>query len=66
MSWPTTNDPRTEFVTVRFTVAEAADLAWLQGRVNAKDRSATLRQCADRVIAAERKREAREKKSGGS
>lgn len=61
MAWPTTDDPRTEFVTVRFTASEAADLAWLQGRTNAKNRSAALRQCADRVIAAERKREAREK-----
>lgn len=56
MSWPTTNDPRTEFVTVRFTASEHADLLWLQGVLNKKDRSATLRHCADRVIAAERKR----------
>jgi hypothetical protein len=56
MSWPTTNDPRTEFVTVRFTKAEHADLLWLQGVLNTKDRSATLRNCADRVVAAERRR----------
>lgn len=63
MSWPTTNDPRTEFVTTRFTVSEASDLDWLIGRVGAKNRSAALRGAVDRVIAAERKREAREKKA---
>ena len=56
MSWPTTNDPRTEFVTVRFTKSEMADVLWLQGVTNAKDRSAAVRQCVDRVVAAERKR----------
>lgn len=56
MSWPTTNDPRTEFVTVRFTKSEMADVLWLQGHTNAKDRSAAVRQCVDRVVAAERKR----------
>lgn len=61
MAWPTTNDPRTEFVTVRFTVDEHNDLLWLQGRMNAKDRSASVRNCVDRVVAAERRREAREK-----
>lgn len=63
MSWPTTNDPRTEFVTVRFTASEAADIAWLQGTVNAKDRSAAVRQCVDRVIAVERKRAKKARKS---
>lgn len=61
MAWPTTNDPRTEFVTVRFTAAEAADLAWFTGRSNSKNRSAAVRQCVDRVIAAERKRDAKSK-----
>jgi len=56
MAWPTTNDPKTNFVTVRFTDDEMADLLWLQGRMNAKDRSAAVRQCVDRVNAAERKR----------
>lgn len=59
MAWPTTDDPRTEFVTVRFTASEAADLLWLQGRLNAKNRSAALRQCADRVIAHEKRAEKR-------
>lgn len=62
MSWPTTNDPRTEFVTVRFTASEAADIAWLIQRTNKKDRSSAVRECVDRVIAAERKRERKERK----
>lgn len=63
MSWPTTNDPRTEFVTVRFTVAEAADIDWLRGITNAKSRSAAVRGAVDRVVAAERKRAARTQKT---
>jgi len=62
MAWPTTTDPKTEFVTVRFTKSEAADIAWLIQHTNAKDRSAAVRQCVDRVIAAERRRA---KKAGG-
>ena len=61
MAWPTTDDPRSEFVTVRFTKAEAADIDWLRGRVNAKDRSKAVRGAVDRVVAAERRRKAREK-----
>lgn len=56
MSWPTTNDPRTEFVTMRFTVSEAADIDWLIGHMNAKSRSAAVRDCVDRVVAVEKKR----------
>lgn len=56
MGWPTTNDPRTEFVTVRFTVSEAADIDWLQGQTNAKNRSVAVRDCVDRVVAAEKRR----------
>lgn len=65
MAWPTTNDPRTEFVTVRFTVAEEADIRWLMAVVNAKDRSAAVRQCVDRVVAAERRRHKRAAHKGG-
>lgn len=63
MAWPTTNDPRTKFVTVRFTEDEAADIDWLIGHVNAKDRSAAVRQCVDRVIAAEKRRANKAKKT---
>lgn len=63
MAWPTTDDPRTEFVTVRFTRAEADDIDWLTGHVNAKNRSAAVRGAVDRVITAERRRAAKQKKS---
>lgn len=66
MAWPTTDDPRTKFVTVRFTEAEAADIDWLQGVVNAKDRSAAVRNAVDRVVAAERRREKRASHRGGA
>lgn len=61
MAWPTTDDPRTEFVTVRFTKDEAADIDWLKGITNAKSRSAAVRNAVDRVVAAERRREKRSK-----
>jgi len=61
MAWPTTDDPRTEFVTVRFTKDEEADIRWLMGVTNAKDRSAAVRQCVDRVVAAEKRAAARRK-----
>ena len=66
MSWPKTDDPRTEFVTVRLTASEAADVDWLQSHVNAKSRSAAVRDAVDRVIAAERKRAARTRPVHGS
>lgn len=62
MAWPTTSNPRTEFVTLRLTVDEAADLDWLKTQTSARDRSDTLRRAMTRVVAAERKRSARQKK----
>lgn len=59
MAWPTTDDPRTKFVTVRFTEDEAADIDWLIRQTNAKNRSEAVRQCVDRVVSAERKRSRR-------
>lgn len=64
MSWPTTNNPRTEFVTLRFTVDEAADIDWLIGQVNAKNRSAAVRGAVERVIAAERRRAKKTRPAG--
>lgn len=65
MSWPTTNDPRTEFVTLRLTVGEAADLdAYKASR--GLSRSAAVRECVDRVIAAEKRRAARSRKGSGT
>lgn len=61
MAWPTTDEPRTNFVTIRLTDAEAADVRWLMGQVNAKDRSAAVRQCVDRVVASEKRRAAKNK-----
>lgn len=61
MAWPTTDEPRTNFVTIRLTDAEAADVRWLMGQVNAKDRSAAVRQCVDRVVASEKHRAAKNK-----
>lgn len=58
MAWPTTSDPRTEFVTLRLTVNEAADLdAYAAAR--GLSRSAAVRDAVGRVIAADKKRAAR-------
>lgn len=66
MSWPTTDDPRTEFVTVRLTKSEAADVDWLKSRVNAPSRSAAVRDSLDKMIAVERRRAARTRGVHGS
>jgi len=66
MAWPTTDDPRTEFVTVRFTVAEAADIDWLIQETNAKNRSQAVRSAVDRVCAVERRRAAKTAHKGGA
>lgn len=62
MAWPTTDNPRTEFVTTRFTADEAADIDWLTAQTGAKNRSAALRSAVDRVVAAERRKAAKQKK----
>lgn len=56
MAWPTTNSPRTEFVTVRFTKDEAADIDWLVNQTGSRSRSQAVRDAVDRVVAAERRR----------
>lgn len=60
MAWPTTNDPRTEFVTLRLTKSEAADLD-AYAKAKRMKRSAAVRSCVDRVIAAEARRNAQQK-----
>lgn len=60
MSWPTTDDPKTEFVTIRLTVSEAADLD-LYAQTQGMKRSPAVRDAVSRVIAAERKREKQQK-----
>lgn len=61
MSWPTTNDPRTEFITLRLTVSEAADLDLYAQSHGFRSRSAAVRDSVNRVIAAEKKRAARQR-----
>lgn len=59
MAWPTTSDPRTEFVTVRLTAAEAADLDALAAAAG-QTRSEAVRNCID-VMVAKHKKAARKK-----
>lgn len=66
MAWPTTKAPRKNFVTLRLTDDEAADLDWLQGVLNKKDRSATVRDSLTRVVAVERRRAAKTRKASGT
>lgn len=61
MAWPTTTDPRTEFVTLRLTVSEAADLDLYAG-TRGMNRSKAVRDAVNRVIAAEKKRAKRAKR----
>lgn len=65
MTWPTTDDPRTEFITLRLTKSEAADLDSFRQTGNFKSRSAAVRNCVDRVIAAEKRRKAKAKGDTG-
>jgi hypothetical protein len=62
MAWPTTDDPRTEFVTLRFTKGESADVDWLQVQTGASSRSEAVRHAVDRVVAAEKRRARKQKK----
>lgn len=47
MAWPTTSDPRTEFITVRFTQQEADDIDRLVQTTGARSRSAAVRKAVD-------------------
>lgn len=64
MAWPTTDDPRTEFITLRLTVSEAADVDWLIAQTGARNRSEAVRDAVSLVIGAERRRSARQRRSG--
>lgn len=59
MAWPTTSDPKTEFATLRFTVGEAADLDAAVQTSGLANRSAYIRDCVRRVMAADAKKAAR-------
>lgn len=58
MAWPTTNDPRTVFVTGRLTEPEAQDLDWLVAQ-RGTSRSEVLRTALDNEVAREKKAAAR-------
>lgn len=61
MAWPTTDDPRTVFVTVRFTESEADDMdTYLDG-----SRSNAVRDSVGRAVAIEKRRRARKRLKGG-
>lgn len=55
MSWPTTDDPRTVFVTIRLTADEARDLDLLVAATESS-RSAAVRNAVDHRITTARKR----------
>ena len=59
MTWPTTSDPRTEFVTLRLTLDEMDDIDWLIAQTGAKSRSQAVRDAVDRIISVEKRRAAR-------
>lgn len=65
MAWPTTKDPRTEFVTLRLTVSEAAELD-LYADSRGLSRSAAVRDATARVIAAEQKRAKKVRSKAGT
>lgn len=65
MAWPTTNDPRTEFATMRMTETEDADLDW-GCRLLGVSRSEFLRDASAEKIERLRRAERRAQKKGGS
>lgn len=54
MAWPTSDDPRTETVTLRLTIAEAAELDWLIRQTGARSRSAAVREAVVQMSERER------------
>lgn len=64
MAWPTTKEPRTEFVTLRLTKAEAADLdRAVSSSPSHQTRSAYVRTALERVLAADARKAARKKQN---
>lgn len=59
MAWPTTSNPRRNFVTLRITDDEANDLDWLMAEMKARSRSEALRTALHRVVRAQRRKAAR-------
>lgn len=58
MAWPTTDEPRDVFVTLRLSEREAA-LVDASAQVNGMSRSAYIRQCVERVHRKEQRDAAR-------
>jgi hypothetical protein len=61
MGWPTTDDPRNKFVTVRLTENENDELEAHARAEGHKDRSAATRDALFRVIRADKRRRAKDK-----
>lgn len=62
MAWPTTNDPKTEFVTLRLTVGEMQDLDDAALRADVK-RSAYVRAAVEEKIARDQATAARKRRN---
>lgn len=58
MAWPTTDDPKTNFVTIRFTDGESASIDASRHKAH-QTRSAYIRDCVRRVQQAEDRKAAR-------
>ena len=56
MAWPTTSNPRTEFVTLRLTKEEAHDLDTYLAPLHGGNRSAAARVALEKAIVAARRR----------
>lgn len=61
MGWPTTNDPRNKFVTIRLTEHENDELIAHVSAEGHKDRSSAARDALFRVIRADKRRRAKDK-----
>jgi hypothetical protein len=61
MGWPTTDEPRNKFVTVRLTEDENDELIAHVTAENHKDRSAATRDAMFRVIRADKRRRAKDR-----
>lgn len=57
MAWPTTNNPRTVFVTIRLTEDEAQDLDAYAQATHSRSRSAAVRDAVNRVIDAHKRKQ---------
>lgn len=62
MAWPTTSNPRTEFVTLRLTADEAADLDAAVAAGLAKNRSDYVREAVKARLDREERRAAKKQK----